>query len=287
MASEGPEFSYDAAYWQVTQTMKEAYSTHGYIIVRKMFSTKEVQKVKAALEDPEGVTRHSYGRTDGKDRFNKMVLWNHPGRDITGMLARTQRIAGTAEQMMGGEEIYHYHTKLIMKEAHTGGTFVWHQDYGYWYNNGCMAPEMISVFIPMDDADCENGCLQVLPGSHKFGRIDHLKIGEQQGADPERVEQALKKLKHVYVEMRAGDVLFFHCNLLHTSAANISPRRRWVFIVAFNKRKNEPYKNIQHLHYTPLDKVDDSALLACDVVRELDGKAFLNYNNNKAPHIIH
>ena len=41
----------------------------------------------------------------------------------------------------------------MMKEAHTGGSFVWHQDYGYWYNNGCMLPEMGSIFIPIDRYD--------------------------------------------------------------------------------------------------------------------------------------
>jgi len=68
--------------------------------------------------------------------------------------------------LMGGEEIYHYHSKVInnsshnndhneqfklmMKEAKTGGSFVWHQDYGYWYHNGCLRPEMGSIFIAID-----------------------------------------------------------------------------------------------------------------------------------------
>lgn len=61
--------------------------------------------------------------------------------------------------------------------------------YRYWYNNGCLYPDMGSVFIPVDDCDRENSCLQVLRSSHHLGRIDHVKIGEQLGADLERVEQ--------------------------------------------------------------------------------------------------
>lgn len=75
--------------------------------------------------------------------------------------------------------MYHYHTKLTMKEAHTGGSFVWHQDYGYvitftfifsyysccycsyWYQNTCLFPDLASVFIAIDKADVENGCLKV------------------------------------------------------------------------------------------------------------------------------
>ncbi len=58
-----------------------------------------------------------------------MCLWNHPGQDLTGMVARCRKVAKTMEELLGGE-VYHYHTKLMMKEAHTGGSFVWHQDYG-------------------------------------------------------------------------------------------------------------------------------------------------------------
>lgn len=61
-----------------------------------------------------------------------------------------------------------------------------------------------------------NGCLQVLKGSHKMGRIDHATVGRQAGADLERVEEAKKLFPLVHVEMEPGDTLFFHCNLLHT-----------------------------------------------------------------------
>ena len=49
----------------------------------------------------------------------------------------------------------------MMKEAFTGGSFVWHQDYGYWYMNGCLYPDMGTAFIAIDRCDEENGCLQV------------------------------------------------------------------------------------------------------------------------------
>ena len=59
----------------------------------------------------------------------KMALWKHPGNDITGMIARAQKVAGTFEQLIGGE-VYHYHSKVMMKAPRTRGAHVWHQDYG-------------------------------------------------------------------------------------------------------------------------------------------------------------
>ena len=46
---------------------------------------------------------------------------------------RSTKIAGTMQNLLGGDEIYHYHSKLMMKEPKTGGAHIWHQDYGYIY----------------------------------------------------------------------------------------------------------------------------------------------------------
>ncbi|CAL4075134.1 unnamed protein product, partial [Meganyctiphanes norvegica] len=171
-------------------------------------------------------------------------------------------------------------SKLIQIDAGGGGAHMWHQDYGYWYFNGCLMPNMSSVFIPIDDCTKNNGCLQVIKGSHKLGRLDHDLVGDQRTAHKERVEQALSVLEHVYVEMGAGDALFFHCNLLHTSDQNSSPDRRWAFITAFNARGNDPILDHYHPSFTPLQMVPDSALLECDVMEDLEGKSFLDLNSD-------
>ena len=75
---------------------------------------------------------------------------------------------------------------------------------------------MASCLIAVDNATKENGCLQVIKGSHLMGRIDHNKTGDQTGADIDRVNEALKHLELVYCEMDPGTALFFHSNLLHS-----------------------------------------------------------------------
>jgi len=60
-----------------------------------------------------------------------------------------------------GDEVYHYHTKLVLKDGHGGGAFNWHQDYGYWYKNGCLTPDMATAWVPLDNVDSNNGCLKV------------------------------------------------------------------------------------------------------------------------------
>ena len=113
--------------------------------------------------------------------------------------------------------------------------------------------------VAVDQATKQNGCLQVLRGSHKIGRVDHVRIGEQVGADPERVAVAKQKLELVAVEMEAGDGLFFHGNLLHRSDQNRSDHPRWSLISCYNTRHNDPFvRDSRHPNYSPLETWEDA-----------------------------
>ena len=185
------------------------------------------------------------------------------------MFARCRRVVDAAEQILD-DEVYHYHSKMIMKDPHVGGAWAWHQDYGYWYQNGVLFPDLISAFIAVDPCTRANGCLQVIEGSHRLGRIDHVLTGDQAGADLGRVEKVLERLPLVHVVMQPGDALFFHPNLLHRSDRNTSPDPRWSMICCYNARRNDPYKESHHPRYTPLSKVDDSAIREVGVRRFAD-----------------
>jgi ectoine hydroxylase len=188
------------------------------------------------------------------------------------MFARCESIVNSAEKLLEGE-VYHYHSKMIMKDAKVGGAWAWHQDYGYWYQNGVLFPLLCSASIAVDPATRENGCLQVLKGSHHMGRIDHVLTGDQAGADLERVGEAQKRLETIYIEMDPGDVLFFHANLLHRSDQNKSDNPRWSMICCYNAARNDPYKEAHHPRYTPLSKVPDSAIREAGLRRFTDSKS--------------
>ena len=186
------------------------------------------------------------------------------------MFARCESVVNSAEKLLGGE-VYHYHSKMIMKDAKVGGAWAWHQDYGYWYQNGVLFPDLTSAFIAVDPATKENGCMQVIPQSHKLGRIDHVLTGDQAGADLDRVNEILKRLPLVYVEMDPGDTLFFHANLLHRSDQNHSDKPRWSMICCYNAAANDPYKDSHHPRYTPLQKVPDTAIMEAGSKRQSGG----------------
>jgi len=236
------------------------YNRNGYHFERGLFSAPEIEALAKTARNDHAMDQAAASRDDGEGNAVRLSLWNHPGDGIYGMFARCERVLNRVEQLLD-DEAYHYHSKMILKDARTGGAWAWHQDYGYWYQNGVLFPNLCSVMIAVDDATIENGCLQVLKGSHLMGRVNHVLTGDQAGADIERVEEAKKRLELIHCEMKAGDALFFHSNTLHCSAANRSDKPRWSLICCYNAKSNNPYKESHHPCYTPLEKVEDSRVL--------------------------
>ncbi|GAQ85615.1 phytanoyl-CoA hydroxylase [Klebsormidium nitens] len=264
----------------LTASQKAQFDRDGFIIVRNLLDQEETDiLVRTAKSDP-AFKQHAHGVADPDGKKVKMALWNHPSDDVYGTISRLPKVVDTLEHLLG-DEVYHYHSKMVIKEPFTGGSFCWHQDYGYWYLNGCLFPDMGSVMVAVDPNTKENGCLQVLKGSHLLGRVEHGRYGEQTGADPERCEQAQKALELVYCEMAPGDALFFHCNTLHRSQANTSPHPRWSLLCCYNTKHNNPYKESHHPFYEPLVKAQEDAVRRYGVRQAEVGKRFWHPSEDK------
>jgi ectoine hydroxylase len=271
--------------WSISPEQVQSYHRNGYVILRELFDHEEIGLLRRTAQEDRKLDELSYNRADGEGGVVRLTLWNHPGNTIYGMFARCQRIVGTAEKLLEGE-VYHYHSKMILKDAKVGGAWAWHQDYGYWYENGVLFPLLTSVMIAVDPATRENGCLQVIKGSHLIGRIEHGKTGDQAGADLERVNEALRRLELVYCEMNLGDAVFFHCNTLHRSDQNRSENSRWSLICCYNARRNNPYKESHHPRYTPLEKVGDDAIRRVGMKRFSDDASDVAFLNPQDDHSV-
>ncbi|MFZ9792306.1 MAG: phytanoyl-CoA dioxygenase family protein [Gemmataceae bacterium] len=264
------------------------YLHDGYVIAKSFFSRAEVDLLSRSSREDHELDKRSFGRNDGEGGTVRLSLWNHPGDGIYGMFARCERMVRSVEKLLGGE-VYHYHSKMIMKDAKVGGAWAWHQDYGYWYQNGVLFPDLCSVSIAVDSATRENGCLQVIPGSHHCGRINHVLSGEQAGADMERVNEILKRLPLVYCVMEPGDAVFFHSNLLHRSDQNVSDLPRWSMICCYNSARNNPYKESHHPCYTPLQVVPDSRIQEVGIKRFDSGSnevGWLKVSNDQSAKVL-
>jgi ectoine hydroxylase len=241
------------------------YRSDGFFVVENLLNSAEISLLANVARADRKMQTEAASRADGEGGAIRLSVENELGDDIYAAIVRSRRIVETMEALLEGE-VYHYHHKMILKEPHVGGAWAWHQDYGYWYFNGCLAPLMASCMIAVDRATRQNGCLQVVRGSHLLGRLEHGKVGDQTGFfDNERLAAILDRIELVHCELEPGSAIFFHCNLLHRSDQNKSPLPRWAFICCYNARRNDPYKESRHPRYAPLETWDDSRLLEVGV----------------------
>lgn len=229
----------------ITTQDVEKYNSDGFVVVENVFSEAEVQRMITAVKNGERVASNTRGQyKDEMGRSAKVAVWHELGDDIWSAISTSPRIVNGARILLG-EEISFFHGKVIFKEARSGGAWVWHQDYGYWYDQGFVNPNIISAYVALDEATIENGCIQMLKATHKLGRINHETIGEtdptktaQFGANLDRVHQTEKLFEKVYCQMKPGSVMYFHSNVLHMSANNDSDRDRRAFIVCYSALDN-------------------------------------------------
>ena len=246
--------------WELAAEELRAFQEDGFLVKRGLLGGEEVGLLQEALVTDEALRSHSYGLDDSSGGQTVIAVWNHPSEDTLGIVPKLPRIAKTVETMLGGE-VYHYHSKITSKAPEGGGTWDWHQDYGYWYKNGLLFPHLASVAIALSDLSVENGTLRILKGSHLCGRIEHSVTGGQTGADVKRLEVLAEQLDELVFVADPGDAIFFHCNTLHSSSPNLSDSTRDILLCCFNRADNNPIIQHHHPGYTPLTVVDDGALL--------------------------
>ena len=250
---------------QLTSAQIEQYNQDGYLIIEGFLNQEEVSKLYQIAIDDKTMSKNAINVNDSTGKRSKLSLWYKPGDDVYGLLTRSESLVNSVDKLLDGDvAVCHFHSKLMQKEPKVGGAWEWHQDYGYWYKNEFLLPDqMMSVMVAITDANTENGCLQVIKGTHKMGRVEHGFAGEQVGASQRYVDLALQTMELIFVELKAGDVLFFHSNLLHRSEANLSDKARWSMISCYNRASNIGHNNAtsSSSSITPIDVVPDEALL--------------------------
>lgn len=260
-----------------------AYHRDGYLLIKQFCIRQEIEKLYSTALEDDAMRKNALDLNDQSGKKTKLSLWFTPGNDVFGYLTRSEKMVhGVAALLDGDAAVCHFHSKLMQKEPRVGGAWEWHQDYGYWYKNQFLFPDqLISVMVALTPANRENGCLQVIKGSHKMGRVNHGFAGEQVGADMVMVNNALQTMELVYCELEAGDALFFHPNLLHRSEANLSEHPRWSIISCYCSQSNLAYNESSQSWKQPVNIVPDEALLQWDAA-SLSEADFLKKENDPA-----
>ena len=215
------------------------YNEQGYVVVVDLLSTEEVRRLSDIVD---GLVDDAADLT-GSDEYFDLEPSHRPDRprvrrlkkpifqhDAFDRLARSPIILDIVEQLIGsGIRITHPNGKINIKAAEYGSPVEWHQDWaGYPHTND----DLLSVSIPLDDVEPDNGPLLMIPGSHRGPVYSHHSNGVFCSAiDPRR--DSLDYGKAVPLTGKAGMASFHHARTVHGSALNKSARSRRLLIYQY------------------------------------------------------
>lgn len=224
----------------LTMEERQSYETNGFLLKKGLVSLALVAQIRAELTD-------IHQRMVTNLPLDVGVSWEDPEAadddKLIRQLMHSERISPTLNHILRSDtmldvvsELMHphvalYHCKLLPKEARVGAATPWHQDYAYWQTEE-NRPLMINCQIAIDPMTLENGCLEFIPGSHRWGLQDHERHQETFGMFlPGRY---YKRDEGITVPMEPGDGIFFTSLVIHGSAPNTSDKPRWANTFAFN-----------------------------------------------------
>lgn len=210
------------------------YRQHGYLVVRRAFDDVEVGSAIAGLVDlimgrcPEfkGITFEAAAREllpqlsveERQDAVRKVWYFvEHEPR--LQAISHHAALARVVRLLLGGQEPEMFQDMALVKPPRLGREKPWHQDHAYF--DYPLGTPIVGVWIALDEATVENGCMQVLPGRHREGPIVHFKRRDWQICDKE-----IMGTRSVAAPLPPGGLLLFDGLLPHGTPHNASAKRR-------------------------------------------------------------
>jgi ectoine hydroxylase-related dioxygenase (phytanoyl-CoA dioxygenase family) len=238
----------------LSDAQKAAFDRDGYVVLRQVLSPSELDQIEATF------TRFIRGEVPGmgRDLCDMSGKYDKAFEDFSIINAMLpcfyepsfadnvfRRICNSiAEQLIGADATYDYDQFLAKKPGKADAVFSMHQDLGYW-PSGTPDDRTTTCSLALDDADESNGCLRVVPGTH---REASLRPHKPLFADGDRNKSHILSVQlapdevEVLLPVRRGDVTIHNERIIHGSGGNSSERWRRTYVLAHRTRDCVAYE---------------------------------------------
>ena len=215
--------------------MVSDFKEKGFCVINNLFNSdiidtlsSEFDRIVSQLQKSgENINaRWSSELTKDIEQSETQVIHTHNVQSYSAeMMAMIQSkiLLDNVEKLIGPDIILH-HSKLFLKPPGNGSAFPLHQDWSYFPTE---KNSMIAAVIHLSESDEEMGCMRIVPGSHRLGKIEKTDGHSFVKGVHDRYQ--LEDAEPIIVG--PGDVVFFHCCSLHGSLQNVSKRPRKTVLV--------------------------------------------------------
>jgi phytanoyl-CoA hydroxylase len=217
------------------EEQKRSWRENGYLAIEGILSP---QKVEILRREADALSARAQGLTESTDRF-KLKAFDTGGTMLQQVaephelggewmaLTRDPNVLDVVEELLG-PNILLYYSMLMMKPPRQGFTAPWHQDFAFFVHD---RTDLLACQIYLDDSTLENGCIRVVPGSHRWGLINHFKDGQFTGVV--QGDTSAYDEQEVAMPMAAGGMLVWHSLTLHSSHPNRSEKPRRAIVLEY------------------------------------------------------
>jgi ectoine hydroxylase len=235
-----------------------AHADNGFVQVPGLLNTEEVAGYQAELDrlanDP-AVRSDERCVIEPTSNGVRSIFEVHKISNTIARLVSDERVLSRARQILGSD-VYVHQSRINYKPGFGGGGFYWHSDFETWHaEDGMPTPRAVSCSISLTDNHAFNGCLMIMPGSHKTfvscvgetpenNHLSSLKAQEIGTPDPDSLTALAERHGIAMMTGDAGAATFFDSNCMHGSGDNITPYSRSNIFLVFNSVENtcvEPF----------------------------------------------
>ena len=241
------------------------FDRDGYLLVKNLYSPKLCDEMASIIQtslDPaiapveyeaelhypgSPPTRHSPGGDT-----SRRLLHAYARDEVFRNWATNPSVVESVRSLLGGGAIQlsqNHHNCIMTKYPGYGSSTGWHQDMRYWSFD---RPELVTAWLALGDEYRENGCLTVVPGSHRMnldrGRFDAALFFRD---DLEENRDLIKTAKEMI--MRKGDALYFHCRLIHSAGRNYSNSIKYSVVFTYHSKENRPIAETRSAKHSEID----------------------------------
>lgn len=221
---------------QLNQEERTAYDKNGYALYHKpLFETEDLQKLESVFDSL--VEQNIDLDMPHKTKPELFKYLTHP------------RVISLVESLIG-PDIALWASHFISKPPFTGSKTPWHTDSDYWANNmeNIYDVKICTVWLALDDVDLENGCMGVIPGTHKSKPEEHKYVNVEGDSIFDTEIKGVDESKAVWFELKKGECSLHDPKIIHGANANKSNRRRCGYTMRY-LTGNMLMKNMEHPIY--------------------------------------
>ncbi|MDF2649737.1 MAG: hypothetical protein K0Q73_5542 [Paenibacillus sp.] len=211
--------------------LQKQFAANGYITIENLFSLEEVQELKKEVARVLDAVRKEKGEEGIK---HGVYVGMAAASALFKTAAAKPELANVLKTIIG-EQVIFLSDKVVFKNSTVEFGSPWHQDYPYWGGS-----HKFSVWIALDDASRENGCLRILPGSHLKGTLHHgEEHNDDNGFSSRLKEEEIDQSSIIDLPAARGTAIIFHDLLFHSSYPNLSGQDRVALISTYKDGSQE------------------------------------------------